>query len=120
MIGRYPEYEHGLRVDMLVTQQQVIEQRGAYQQFNTAVFSDVSFGFVPAFKNLKDEQIHLSLDESGELALMHLLDHLPEHWVNERDELGKPLSLLPCIIAGFMRNSNFYTLSELMGSLRDS
>ncbi len=105
---------------MLFSQQQAMEQRGTYQQFNGAVFSDVSFGFLPAFKNLLDEQVHLSMDTNGELSLMHLFDTLPDHWINERDEQGKPVSLHANVIAGFMRNAQFYTLSELMSDLKDS
>ena len=105
---------------MLFTQQQAMQQKGSYQQFNGAVFSDVSFGFLPAFKSLNDERVHLSMDANGELSLMHLFDTLPDHWINERDEQGKAVSLHSHVIAGFMRNAHFYTLSELMCDLKDS
>lgn len=103
-----------------MTQQQAVEQKEVYHQFNGAVFSDISFGFMPAFKNLTDQQIHLSIDHFGELSVMHLFDGLPEHWIHEKDSQGKALTLKAEIIAGFMRNSEFYTLGEIMNKLKDS
>ena len=104
----------------MFTEQQALQQKKNYFQHNGAVFSDLSFGFIPAFKNLEDEQVHLSLDECGEISVMHLFDHLPDHWIYERDEGGRALSLQPSIIAGFMRNARFYTLGEIMGHILDS
>lgn len=105
---------------MYMSHHQAVQQQVKYHQFNGAVFSDVSFGFMPAFKNLKDDVIHLSTDAQGELSVMHLFDGLPDHWVNEKDSLGKALTLKTEIIAGFMRDARFYTLSEIMHSICDS
>lgn len=99
---------------------QAVQQKGRYHHLNGAVFSDVSFGFMPAFKNLIDQQIHLSTDAHGELSVMHLFDGLPDHWINEKDAQGKALTLKSDIIAGFMRNARFYTLSEIMNCICDS
>jgi hypothetical protein len=99
---------------------QAVEQQGAYHQFNGIVFSDISFGFMPAFKNLKDQQVHLSIDHNGELSVMHLFDGLPASWVSEKDSQGAALTLKSEIIAGFMRNARFYTLSEIINDIRDS
>jgi len=99
---------------------QAVQQQGRYNQFNGAVFSDVSFGFMPAFKNLINQQVHLSTDSNGELSVMHLFDGLPDHWINERDNKGRALTLKSEIIAGFMRDARFYTLSEIMHSICDS
>jgi len=103
-----------------MTQQQAVEQQGAYYKFNGAVFSDVSFGLMPAFKNIKTEQIHLSTDMHGQLSVMHILDGLPDYWVKEKDEKGRAITLKSEIIAGFMRNADFYTLSEIIQNVRDS
>ena len=99
---------------------QAVQQQVRYHHFNGAVFSDVSFGFMPAFKNLKDDEIHLSIDTQGDLSVMHLFDGLPDHWINEKDSQGKALTLKTEVIAGFMRAATFYTLSEIMNSLCDS
>jgi len=105
---------------MYMSHQQAIKQQGIYHQFNGAVFSDVSFGFMPAFKSLKDERVHLSTDSHGKLSVMHLFDGLPDHWVQERDEKGKALCLKSDVIAGFMRDARFYTLSDIMHNIIDS
>jgi len=105
---------------MYLTQQQAVQQQGTHYRFNGAVFSDVSFGFMPAFKNIKNQQVHLSTDFGGQLSVMHILDGLPESWIDEKDEKGRALTLKSEIIAGFMRNADFYTLSEIIQSVRDS
>lgn len=105
---------------MYLSHHQVVRQQDAYHQFNGVVFSDISFGFMPAFKNLKDHQVHLSKDQHGELAVMHLFDGLPECWIKEKDEQGIALTLKSEIIAGFMRNAEFYTLSEIVNNIKDS
>ena len=105
---------------MYMSHHQAVEQQGVYHQFNGVVFSDISFGFMPAFKNLIDDRIHLSIDHNGDLSVMHLFDGLPESWVGERDELGVALTLRAEIIAGFMRNAEFYTLSEIVNKVKDS
>lgn len=103
-----------------MTHQQAVQQQGTYYRFNGAVFSDVSFGFMPAFKNIKNQQTHISTDADGQLSVMHLLDGLPDSWIEEKDEKGKALTLKSEIIAGFMRNADFYTLNEIIQTVRDS
>ncbi|VAW68342.1 hypothetical protein MNBD_GAMMA10-1034 [hydrothermal vent metagenome] len=105
---------------MYMSHYQVVQQQGVYQQFNGGTFSDVSFGFMPAFKNIKEQQVHLSRDGEGELSVMHLFDGLPDHWIDEKDQQGKALSLKLEVVAGFMRNAQFYTLSEIMHDISDS
>ncbi len=105
---------------MYMSFHEAVEQQDVYHPFNGMVFSDISFGFMPAFKNLKDQSIHLSIDRNGELSVMHLLDGLPDYWIKEKDEMGVAQSLKSEIIAGFMRNSIFYTLSEIVNDIHDS
>ena len=105
---------------MYMSLHQAVEQQGVYHQFNGAVFSDISFGFMPAFKNLIDQQIHLSKDRNGDLSVMHLFDGLPESWISEKDDTGIALTLKAGIIAGFMRNAEFYTLNEIVNNIKDS
>ncbi len=92
----------------------------AMKLYQLTVIRYSGFGFMPAFKNLKDDEIHLSTDAHGELSVMHLFDGLPNHWINEQDSQGKALTLQAEVVAGFMRNARFYTLSELMHSICDS
>jgi len=105
---------------MYMSYHQAVKQQGVYHQYNGLIFSDISFGFLPAFKNLKDQQVHLSRDQNGEISVMHLFNGLPECWIKEKDEQGIALTLKSEIIAGFMRNAEFYTLSEIVNTIRDS
>ena len=104
---------------MLMSQSQVAQQQSAYAQFGGAVFRDASFGFMPAFKNLNNEEVHLCAYANGELSVVHVLDGLPAHWVAEWGADKRPVSLKHGIIAGFMRFGYFYTLSEITNELRD-
>lgn len=105
---------------MYMSHHQAVQQQAVYHKFNGLVFSDISFGFMPAFKNLKDQIIHLSVDQNGELSVMHLFDGLPDSWIKEKDDQGIALTLKNEIIAGFMRNAKFYTLSEIVNDVVDS
>lgn len=105
---------------MYMTHQQALQQQCTYYKFNGAVFSDASFGFLPAFKNMSSQQTHLSTDADGNIAVMHLLDGLPDCWVDEKDDHGRALTLRAGIVAGFMRNNEFFTLSEIIHGVRDS
>ena len=104
---------------MFMSQSQVARQQGAYAQLGGAVFGDASFGFMPAFKNLYNDEVHLCAYASGELSVVHVLDGLPAYWVAEWGADGRPINLKPGVIAGFMRFDDFYTLSEITHELRD-
>jgi hypothetical protein len=105
---------------MFMSQSQMERQYGAYSQLGGAVFRDTSFGFMPAFKNLYNDETHLCTYDSGELAVVHVLDGLPSYWVEEWGADGRPHHLKKGIIAGFMRFGRFYTLNEITHELRDS
>jgi hypothetical protein len=102
-----------------MSQSQVAQQQSAYAQLGGAVFGDASFGFMPAFKNLHNDEVHLCAYDNGELSVVHVLDGLPAYWVEEWGADGRPVNLCPGVIAGFMRFGYFYTLSEITHELRD-
>ena len=105
---------------MFMSQARVAEQQGAFSQLGGAVFRDASFGFMPAFKDSHTNETHLSVYRTGELAVIHILDGLPNYWVAEWGEDGRPTSLKAGIIAGFVRYGEFFTLSEISNELRDA
>lgn len=67
-------------------------------------------GLLPAFRDLRDGETHLSRSADGALATIHLFHHLPSDWVIERDPDGEATQLHPAIIAGFHRGPDFYPL----------
>ncbi len=76
-------------------------------------FLDLAFGLLPAFRDLQSGETHLCLDERGRPARMHLIDHLPAHWAEARDEQGRVVALRDHIMAGFLRDGRFLTLDDL-------
>lgn len=79
-----------------------------------------TFGFLPAFRDLADGETHLCTNADGSLSNVHLFDHLPAHWVEERDDLGRAVTLKQGIIAGFFREGRFYTPTQLKHGLHDA
>ena len=105
---------------MYLSHSQLVEQRGAYEQLGGAVFREASFGFMPAFKDLVTQEVHLSAYEDGEPAVVHILDGLPAKWVAEWGQDGRAVSLKSGVIAGYMRSGEFYTLNEIMNEQEDA
>ena len=85
----------------------------AYREFPDLAPSAAVLGFLPAFRDVGTEEVHLSVNADGSPAAVHVLDHLPDHWVIERDQAGRIMALKEGIIAGFMRHARFFTRSEL-------
>jgi hypothetical protein len=85
----------------------------AYHELPEMTVGAALLGFLPAFRDLETDEVHLSVNENGKLATVHLLDNLPDHWVIERDEVGRITALKEGIIAGFMRHERFFTRSDL-------
>ncbi|MDD3517757.1 MAG: hypothetical protein PHQ14_05375 [Chromatiales bacterium] len=78
-----------------------------------ALSAGAVLGFLPAFMDLENSEVHLSVNADGSPASIHLLDAIPEHWVTERDVQGRITALKDGIVAGFIRNGRFYSRSEL-------
>lgn len=68
--------------------------------------------FQPGFRDSATGRIELARYEDGSLAPMHLLSGLPEDWIVQRDAAGAPVAVLTTIVAGFVRDSIFYTREE--------
>jgi hypothetical protein len=68
--------------------------------------------FEPAFRDEATGRVEVSRFSDGNPAPMHLMDGLPEDWVDTRDENGRACSLKHTIVAGFVRDGAFYTREE--------
>ncbi len=68
--------------------------------------------FRPAFKDQSSGRIEPARMEDGSRAPMHLLCGLPDEWVTERDVDGRITGLKESVIAGFVRDGEFYTREE--------
>ncbi|SEQ24535.1 hypothetical protein SAMN05421693_12154 [Ectothiorhodospira magna] len=88
-------------------------QLNPYREMPEMTAGAAVLGFLPAFMDVHTHETHLSINEDGSLAVIHLLDGLPDHWVIERDMQGRITALKEGIVAGFMRQDRFFTRSEL-------
>ncbi|WP_200172842.1 hypothetical protein [Ectothiorhodospira shaposhnikovii] len=88
-------------------------QFSPYREMPEMTAGAAVLGFLPAFMDIQTHETHLSINQDGSLAVIHLLDGLPDHWVIERDEQGRITALKDGIVAGFMRQGRFFTRSEL-------
>jgi hypothetical protein len=68
--------------------------------------------FMPAFQDSLTGRVEMARQEDGSQAPMHLLCCLPDEWVIERDAQGHILALKDSVIAGFVRDGEFYTREE--------
>ncbi len=68
--------------------------------------------FEAAFRDEATGRVELSRYANGNIAPMHLMDGLPAEWVIDRDERGCIRALKPTVIAGFVRDGEFYTREQ--------
>ena len=71
-----------------------------------------SLGFAPAFMDTKTGIIYQSMFADGRPAPVHVLDGFPDEVVVARDLRGRVAKVVGSIIAGFVRESRFYTRDE--------
>ena len=69
-------------------------------------------GFVPAFLDTDTGIIYPSTFADGRPAPVHVLDGFPDEVVLARDLRGRVARVVGSIIAGFLRESRFYTRDE--------
>jgi hypothetical protein len=69
-------------------------------------------GFLPAFYDSETGRGVLSRFANGAPAPVHMLDGLPEEWIEDRDESGRVRSVKSSVIAGFVRDGWFYTREQ--------
>ena len=68
--------------------------------------------FVPAFYDAATGRSYPSRFADGRPAPLHLLDGLPENLVLKRDRSGAVKAVRHTIIAGFLRDGQFYTRDQ--------
>lgn len=69
-------------------------------------------GFIPAFQDSATECIYPSCFPNGALSPIHTFDGLPNEVVLERDPCGRVVAVKPTVIAGFMREGQFFTREQ--------
>ena len=77
-------------------------------------------GFIPAFLNRETGEVHLSLSSDGRLCLVHTLDGRPDVVVVRRSRSGLVTAVRRCIVAGFVRNGQFYIREQAAEEVTES
>jgi hypothetical protein len=70
-------------------------------------------GFLPAFRHGGTGEVRLCQLADGRIARFHRLDVLPEEWIAERDEEGRPSALIGAVEPGYQRGPEFWSLAEM-------
>lgn len=76
-----------------------------------------SRGFRPAFLDTLSGTIHLSRFADGRIAPVHLLEGLPRELIRQRSTGGRPIAMNRRLIAGFERDSRFYTRAQAAATI---
>lgn len=71
-----------------------------------------SQGFVPAFLDTRTGCVYRACFADGRPAPMHLLEGLPPTLVLTRDVNGRVTTIQPSVMAGFLRDDQFYTREQ--------
>lgn len=71
-----------------------------------------SRGFLPAFYDVATGRAEIARFADGRPAPMHLLDGLPDAWVEARDAAGRVRAIKSSVISGFIRGAYFYTRDQ--------
>ena len=70
-------------------------------------------GFKPAFIDKKTGRIEVARLANGQPAPVHIINWLPNDWAKAFNEDGTIKCLIPDNVAGFVRDSIFYTRDQV-------
>ena len=77
-------------------------------------------GLWPAFRDSRTGETHLARTADGQRAVQHSFEHIPDHWVVERDAQGHAVCLHPAIQAGYWRSPDFFAFNAGLSLPLDS
>ena len=95
-----------------ITENRLVKENLAFAGTGGVSAGNRSKGFCPAFCDIESGRVHLARFGDGSPAPMHLLDGLPDHWVKERLPSGRVTVVKESVIAGFLREGQFYTREQ--------
>ena len=96
----------------MYTYERLREENETYAGTGGVSENNCRLQFLPAFQDEQTGRVELARKADGTQAPMHLLCCLPDEWVTERDVEGHILALKDSVIAGFVRDGEFYTREE--------
>jgi len=87
-------------------------QNEVYRNTSGVSHNNRNNGFRPAFRDMQSNRTELARYSDGTPAPFHMLAGVPEEWVKARDSFGRILAVKPSVIAGFVREGEFYTREQ--------
>ncbi len=104
IINHADSFLHGaMTCQTLREQNQQFKGSGGISQENSSV------GFVPAFQDSRTGVVYRSQFSDGRHAPVHVMDGLPRVLILKKSDNGRVVALTDSVIAGFLRDSHFYT-----------
>lgn len=95
-----------------MTPARLCEENHAFRGTQAISTENRDRGFVPAFYDTDSGVVQRARFADGAPAPMHLLDGLPDTWVQERLPSGRVMAVKPSVVAGFLRQGRFYTREQ--------
>jgi len=77
---------------------------------------NATHNFLPAFRNEETGEVALAKFADGRQAPMHVIIGLPDSWAVARNGRGQIAAIASCVIAGFVRDGQFYTRAEALAA----
>ncbi|MCZ6889527.1 MAG: hypothetical protein O7H39_13610 [Gammaproteobacteria bacterium] len=71
--------------------------------------------FVPAFCDSETGRIEIARFASGKPAPWHVIEGMPDEWAAEHNGMGEICALKSTIVAGFVRDGEFFTREQAAG-----
>ena len=106
------ERERTRRIRGVLTELSLHDENRLYANTRGISGNNGSLGFRPGYLNRLSGEWVLSRFSDGKLAPIHVLDGLPESWVDARDANGRVVAARAEVVTGFIRDSRFYTRDE--------
>ena len=106
-----PFHDSKIRRKGILSGQLLKEENQRFANSPGISINNRDYGFLPAFQDSRSGCCMISRFADGCPAPIHILDGLPEEWIEARESSG--IRACPQIISGFLRNARFYTREEV-------
>lgn len=104
--------EHSRRMRSALTTLALSHENQLYAETRGISQSNRAAGWRPGYLNLTTGECELSRFSDGRPAPIHVLEGLPEDWVQSRDAEGRVIAAEPEIVSGFIRGGRFFTRDQ--------
>lgn len=104
----------------VLSQQLLRRQNRTYRGTGGVSKNNRHSGFIPAYFDQLTGLAVASSFADGTLAPVHVLDGLPSDWIEKRDVKGRVTKARPGVVAGFLREGEFFTREAAAQAVKES